>query len=574
MSLPLHRRVVEIFEYIILLVAISLPIQASGKDALEELLAKYSSKSAPALKTEKLPNLKTVEKVASPQRLKAGNLTDSNRSNQKASGPYSIQIASFRDQQDAVRLAENMREDNLTVVVATANVDGKNWHRILVGKFDDFNGAKQYLNSNSKRLNFSSEALIVQHAASQPEPVPVIDPSIERNPASTTAARPTAVTEDLSPSAEKDESEFVFSDWAGLRTTLLDKGYDFTLRYKADSVTNFGGGSQRSSTTMGNLDLYAEFDFEKIFGIDGLKFVAYGLENHGGNASDVIGNAITTSNIEAPNAFKIYELYLKKAVDDRFAFVVGLRDLNADFYHTPSSGTLINSSFGIGPSIAQTGINGPSIFPNAAPAVTFSYVSPSDFYIHSGVFNAQAGDPDISVGTRIPMGTDHGYLHIFEFGVAREKSDETFKYSLGAWTYTNDSDALDTSKPSGRNAGFYLLLDHNLSEQSSVFFRHGVAAPDYNQFSSSTEFGFSFLGLLPGRNKDVFSIGYSTGYASNDYQTSNDSTADESIIEVCYRIEAFRGVSLIPDFQYVKNPGLLKGVDDALVGGARIEVNF
>jgi len=254
--------------------------------------------------------------------------------------------------------------------------------------------------------------------------------------------------------------------------------------------------------------------------------------------------------------------------------LLGLRDLNADFYSTPSAGNLLNSTFGIGHSLAQTGVNGPSIFPTAAPAITFKHVFRFPIYLKSGLFNAQAGDPSNSSGTRVPLGLDYGFLGVTEIGYEREKDSKPFKIGVGAWKYSQSVSAIDSNRPNGENAGTYYLFDIGITQSASVFFRHGFASEVYNSYSSSTEVGFVVTGVFPGRADDQLSIGLAAAEMSRDAITINGLPEIERVIELGYRFEAGRGVSLSPDVQYVFSPSAQAGIGRAVVGGIRIEANF
>ena len=58
--------------------------------------------------------------------------------------------------------------------------------------------------------------------------------------------------------------------------------------------------------------------------------------------------------------------YEHRFLDDRLGVLVGLHDLNADFYVTEYSGLFLNKSFTIGPELTQIG---PSVFPTTAPGI-------------------------------------------------------------------------------------------------------------------------------------------------------------------------------------------------------------
>jgi porin len=62
------------------------------------------------------------------------------------------------------------------------------------------------------------------------------------------------------------------------------------------------------------------------------------------------------SNIDASDAWKIYEAWLKQSLfQDRLPVLAGLYDLNSEFDVIESAGLFLNSSHGIGADYSQTG---------------------------------------------------------------------------------------------------------------------------------------------------------------------------------------------------------------------------
>jgi len=66
-----------------------------------------------------------------------------------------------------------------------------------------------------------------------------------------------------------------------------------------------------------------------------------------------------------------------------------------------TAGLFINSSFGIGPDYAQSGQNGPSIYPFTSVALRLAYQQTDNYYLQAAVFDGVSGDPDDSKGTHI-----------------------------------------------------------------------------------------------------------------------------------------------------------------------------
>ncbi len=133
--------------------------------------------------------------------------------------------------------------------------------------------------------------------------------------------------------------------------------------YTGEVMSSVDGGLREGTRYLDNVDLMLSLDGAVAFGIEGLSFFAYGLYDNGGAISgDLVGDAQGVSNIEADAAVRLYELWVNQ--DLGFASVrVGLYDLNTEFDAIDTAGLFVNPSHGIGPDYAQSGLNGPSIFP-------------------------------------------------------------------------------------------------------------------------------------------------------------------------------------------------------------------
>jgi porin len=386
--------------------------------------------------------------------------------------------------------------------------------------------------------------------------------------AATTAA-PTAAEETENPFEDK-----VFGDWGGLRKSALEKGFELEVIYKSEFTGNFTGGTEKKDFHLHNLDIWTNFDFEKLAGVKGLSLTAYGLGDSGGKPSETFGEIIVSSNIEAPNTFKLYEIYFTQKVDDRLLFMLGTRDLNAEFFATDSSGIFRNSAFGISTSLAQTGVNGPSIFPTTSLAAVGKYVNEDHFYLTVGVFNAQAGDPNDPLGTHLNTKTDEGYMYIWETGYTPKVNEKSMKLSLGAWTYSLPQAALDPEKSSYTNSGFYILADYPITSMTSAFVRLGTASPEINQLANEAQIGLLIENPLPGRENDAFGIGFVQAQASSDYRTINTSLESTSVVELAYDAKIANGIVLSPSYQHILNPGLVADQAAVSIWAARLKLDF
>lgn len=389
-----------------------------------------------------------------------------------------------------------------------------------------------------------------------------------------------------------EDSPYLTGDWAGTRQKLSNKGFDFTLLSKNDFLGVASGGAKRKFVTMGNLDMKLALDAEKLAGIHGLTAMVYGLADYHCCADGLaayVGDTQVTSNIDAPQTAKLYEAWLQQnLLDDHLSFLVGLRDFNQEFYAQDSAGLFLNSSFGVGKEIAQTGQNGPSIFPTTSLAGRFT-LQFDHAYLKVAAFDGVPGDPDDSDGTHIKLKSEDGLFYASEMAFLRggesNKNQLHAKYAVGLWAYSAKFDRIDGGVDAqgdprrNRSYGFYFLADQNLTDDFSIFVRFGKAASTVNEYDYNLSGGIKVVGLIPARTNDSLGLAVSSVHAGGGLKESrvsagNSSKDFETTLEATYRIEAYPGVAIQPDFQYVIFPNSDPTIDNAVVVGARLEVNF
>lgn len=406
-------------------------------------------------------------------------------------------------------------------------------------------------------------------------------------------------TQEVPPVAESpmEEESRLTKNWGGARKKISDLGVDIALIYRGEVNRNFAGGIKQATTYLSNIDFRLSIDAEKLVGWKGGSAFFYGLGDLGGDPSKNVGDAQGTSNIEIPvNTAKVYELWVQQLMfEDKVSVLVGLHDLNSEFYVTDSSGLFFNNTFGTGKDLSQTGVNGPSIFPTTSPAIRLRAEPTKGFYFQFGVWNAQAGDLGNPYGTKIRLNAQDGLLLISEAAYLRGKLDQAKypgKYGIGVWTYTRTFNALHSTvydasgNPMPAQAtshGIYFLAEQAVRENVSLFCRYGLASTEVNRFGTSLGSGVVFTGLVPKRPKDRFGIAVGRVTNGGDYKASLENQGvsvsnSEIAIETNYRIELLPGVAVQPDYQYVIHPQgdpvAYPALTNASVGAIRFELSF
>lgn len=403
-------------------------------------------------------------------------------------------------------------------------------------------------------------------------------------------------------------------DWGGFRGWLGDRGVDLEVTYTGDIISNLSGGRRTGTDYLDNLDLTLTWHTQELLDFDAGTFFVYGLSNRGGNPSALVGDAQGVDNIAAPSTAKLYEAWWQRILfDDDLSLLAGLYDLSSEFDVIESAALFVHSSFGTGPDLGLSGVNGPSIFPTTSLGVRLRMVLGSSFVWQAVVLDGVPGDPNDSKGTQIRFHKDEGLLIASEAAILWYESEAeevptmrsrrrrvgrgwgdlpyVLKLALGAWGYTAKQPLLASPDPdepvkAHGHPGLYVLADYDASAWSpldsgsmALFARAGVADGDIGRFAGYVGGGIVFTGPFPSRAEDEF--GFAVAAARNgqgfERSTKNDGmkTKDfEIALEWTYRLQLTPWLALQPDLQYVIHPGGIAGRNPAVVGGLRYEVQF
>lgn len=366
------------------------------------------------------------------------------------------------------------------------------------------------------------------------------------------------------------------------------RGVSVGAAYTGEGVAGLAGGIARGSVYLDNADLTITLDADEAWGWEGATLFAYVLGNHGGCPSSRAGDVQVLSNIDAPDGWRVFEAwYEQKFMDNELSMRLGLYNLNAEFYVTDHSALFCNSSQGIGPEVAQSGRNGPSVFPNASLGARLRYEH-GPLCLQTVVLDGVPGDPDCPDGTYIRLGKDDGVLVAVE--AAWTIGASSGKLALGAWGYSSSFEDPARTDANGDpvmrrgSAGVYALAEHALwapaqERQLWGFLRAGVANPMVLVGDLSLAGGLEFVGPCPGREEDRCGVAFASLHASERYRNTMHEEAItmqawEVDIELTYRLHVTDWVSIQPDIQYIINPGFDPALDNALVAGARVRLEL
>ncbi len=374
-------------------------------------------------------------------------------------------------------------------------------------------------------------------------------------------------------------------DWGGVRTNLSERGVTLEIGLKADILSNLSGGIQRGTQYMDNWDFKLKADADKLWGWTNTTGYLQLISNHGGKLNEThVGSFMGVDNIEVnTNTSKLLHAWLERSFfNQKFSMLAGLYPVDSEFYVTEATGVFLHPSAGMAAEVAQTGVNGPSIFPTSSFGFRAKWQPTPKFYLQAALLDGVPGNPNNPRGTHIRFERGDGTLAIMETGFRR--TEEISKYAVGYWRYTSRFDDLDPVNPLRRvNRGAYFFAEQTVhrekddpSQGLALFFRYGVASGDVNTLDYSYSLGLRYKGLLPGRDEDEFGIGMTRAHASAKFrQTAAIPLAsNETALEITYRAKVTPWLAIQPTLQRIANPGFDLALSNAWVAGVRFEIAF
>ena len=380
------------------------------------------------------------------------------------------------------------------------------------------------------------------------------------------------------------------------------------LTYDGTVLSNLRGGASTGSVYVGNLHLKLTAQGDAV-GLPGTSAFVDVLTIHGGRPSSLVGDAMGTSNLEGPTGTQIEELWVQHNFSGSSgSLLLGVYDLNSEFYRLTAAGLFLNSAFGIGPEFAQSGVEGPSIFPRTSAGVRFAFKPTSSTVLRMALLDGvPVVRPD---GSRALFRRDDGLLAVAELAMLRRSDAASAavvgtrdrigrfssltpyddKLAFGAWHYTgrypdlSDTDAAGKPRQRRGSSGVYVVGERLLlggdaarGKRLAAFVQSGFADTQTNRFGSYVGAGLVGGGWGPMKDSDQFGASIAQARNGAHYLRSQAPQAvdrAETTLELSYLSQLSKYLTVQPDLQYVIHPNTVPSLANAWVLQARFEMAF
>jgi len=385
-----------------------------------------------------------------------------------------------------------------------------------------------------------------------------------------------------------------------VRAAFAHQGILYGVNWIGEYWNVAKGANSQGSNFDGRLEVYTDIDLEKLLGWKGGAIHANAYYIHGiGASGERVGNIFAVSNIEGDETFRLFELWFEQSLlEDKLKVRLGSIAADSEFFISDTAANFINGTFGWpGITAADQAAGGPG-YPLASLGARVAYAPNDNLTILAAIFNGSPADP-------FAEDPQKDNAHGVEFRLEDDPLimiEGQFKYDvglpgtlkLGGWRQFNhyapqflNPGILDTS------SGVYGIIDQQIwkgegDKSINVFGRGSVSPERQNLIDAYFDTGILFTGFVPGRDKDAFGAAFGYGNISDDLRRAQIQdgvpvVSDyESVLELNYIAQIRPGFSIVPDFQYIWNPGGRIGSDeddtkpikDAAVFGVRTNISW
>jgi porin len=405
--------------------------------------------------------------------------------------------------------------------------------------------------------------------------------------------------------------DYMFDNWGGLRTALLERGITPSIAFAIDVLGNPVGGQRHGLREFANLGLDVDFDLAKLADLTGSRFHVSVSQRWGTNLSkEDIGNVLNVAQLCCGPTFRLVNLYLEQSLQqDQFNIRLGRMVAGDEFLSSPLYALFVQTGINSNPAGILLNVPGMTSYPFATWGLRLRVKPVESLYAMAGVFNGDSSLADnrkhgVDFSMRGPVFAiaEAGY----RFNQGKGDTGLPGNHKLGVY-YDNgrfadflrdhrDGISAQSGLPPRTirgNTGFYILMDQMLYREGDAESKQGLTplaalliAPNenVNRFPLFVAAGLVYQGLLPHRDRDVAAFGAVYGKFSDQLQRAQrvKQLTDPSIgiqryelaLEWTYMIQVTPWLQVQPDIQYIINPGGTGRIKDALVVGFQLALNF
>jgi porin len=385
------------------------------------------------------------------------------------------------------------------------------------------------------------------------------------------------------------ERDTLTGDWAGGRTWLKEHGITLAPRLTQFYQGLAAGDGDHDFKYGGKVDLMLNADLSKLGFWNGLSLTVHGEYNYGKSINGAGGTLVPTNTalvfpgMEGSDASDLSSVYFQQQFGDSVSLLFGKINMMDLAARTPfKGGAGIDSFWNLTFVAPPSGLVPPYLF----GALLSVRTEPATFglwvYDPTSVVNKTGFEEPFANGVTIRGSVD------FPVTIGGLSGHQGFVALYSTESGTDLKDIGDTFLPpfpkgdiKNRNYYFAYSFDQylyrvgeNSKEGFGLFGQFGISDGNPSKLHWSALVGIGGTGLIPGRSRDNWGIGYYYDAPSRDLQKSLSpllTIRDEQGVEIFYNFAVIPGITVGVDLQVIK-PSL--GQDTVILPGLRWVTRF
>jgi porin len=412
--------------------------------------------------------------------------------------------------------------------------------------------------------------------------------------------------------------QHLFGDWDGLQTSLLAQGINLQLNAVSEFAGNVTGGTRQGATFANQIGVDLDINWERLAGITGFSTHGILVSRSGSSDSTQFGDhLLPVQEVYGSGgdvAVHFVSFYGEETLaNGRVDVAFGRMNVENDFASSPLYCAYMNNDLCGDPKALPGGDIGHSAFPDAVWAARLKLKPTSETVFKVGIYEVNQGlytDAYYRTGFRFDTSQDSGvYIPVeaaWEPLLGADQLPGHYKLGVGYDTSSGHQDFGNvlaaqgvpgfTAKSRSGATQFWALADQMLirndkGDANGLIALGGFIHNDPNDTEYAEQYFAGLIDTAFWAKRPEDSAAVLVTYVDISHRLGQVETVDqelglpfpssatgpqshEAVIELNYKAQIYRGLSLQPDFQYVLRPNGQANIPDAAVFGARAHVEF
>ncbi len=359
------------------------------------------------------------------------------------------------------------------------------------------------------------------------------------------------------------ERDLLSGAWFGARSSLERIGLEIVPAFVGESVHGLRGVGARRSAASYVAEAMVAFSGEHL-GAKGLRVVGIGhMLGGGGLTEQGLGDVQVLSNIDAPTRQQWSELWVQlHLLKDKLTLKLGKMDANVDFAALEMAAELINSSFGLPPTIALP------TYPDPGWGALVVVQPNKTLQFDLGWFEGAADGASFALRRRSLVDDAVALAEVTVHTGPLFDRPHGGSQHVGVWTRTSQRAGL-AQQDRSRAGGLWWMAEEPVwthdDDLVALFcqasWRWAVTAVDIRRTLTA---GVVMQGVVPWRPDDLVSLAFASATVEAGSETS---------VELFYKVAVLGAISVVVDLQYIHQPAGVLG-KTGLVGLSRLSVQL